>query len=220
MEYIPWSIVFTERSGNIHVMPKNPSTIRRGRPRSDAAEAHAAIMDAVYELLRETSARDLTMEAVAKRAKVGKPTLYKWWPTKPALIMAMFHERVSRQLELVEASTAEEELRGRVRTLIGEFNGLFGKFFADLIAEGQNDPAVLRELYDKHIAERRASTAATIERGKAAGEFAADTDAILLIDAIFGPIYFRLLVKFAPLTQEYGSALIDQVLRGVRRRAD
>jgi AcrR family transcriptional regulator len=199
-------------------MSKTPS-IRPGRPRSDAAEAHAAIMDAVYELLRETSARELTMEAIAKRARVGKPTLYKWWPTKPALIMAMFQERVSRQLDAVGASTAEEALRGRVQTLIREFNGLFGKFFADLIAEGQNDPVFLRELYDKHIAERRASTAEDIERGKATGEFASDTDAILLIDAIFGPIYFRLMVKFAPLTEDYGNQLIDQVLRGVRPKA-
>jgi len=198
-------------------MSKVPvSTPRSGRPRSEAAEAHTAIMDAVYELLQETSARDLTMEAIAKRARVGKPTLYKWWPNKAALIMAMFQERVSGKLDAVEAVTAEEALRGRVRILIGEFNGLFGKFFADLIAEGQNDPAVLRELYDKHIAERRASAAADVERGKAMGEFSADTDPTLLIDAIFGPIYLRLMLKFAPLTEEYGDDLVDQLLRGVR----
>ena len=50
---------------------------RRGRPPSVAAENHAAILDAVYALLREQSVRDLTMEAVAQRAGVGKPTLYK-----------------------------------------------------------------------------------------------------------------------------------------------
>lgn len=198
-------------------MSKIPvSTPRSGRPRSEAAEAHTAIMDAVYELLQETSARDLTMEAIAKRAGVGKPTLYKWWPNKAALIMAMFQERVSGRLDAVEAVTAEEVLRSRVRILIGEFNGLFGKFFADLIAEGQNDPAILRELYDKHIAERRASAAADVERGKAMGEFSSDTDPTLLIDALFGPIYLRLMLKFAPLTEGYGDDLVDQVLRGVR----
>ncbi len=175
-------------------------------------------MDAVYELLQETSARDLTMEAIAKRARVGKPTLYKWWPTKAALIMAMFQERVTSKLDAVAAVTAEEALRGRVQTLIGEFNGLFGKFFADLIAEGQNDPAILRELFERHISERRASTAADVERGKATGEFADDTDPILLIDAIFSPIYFRLLLKFAPLTEKYGNDLVDQVLRGAAPR--
>ncbi len=173
-------------------------------------------MDAVYELLLETSARELTMEAVAKRAKVGKPTLYKWWSTKAALIMAMFQERVARKLDAVEAATAEEALRGRVRALIREFNGLFGRFMAELIAEGQSNPAVLRELCGEHIAERRASTAADVERGKATGEFSPDTDVAMVIDAIFGPIYFHLLLRLTPLTEHYGDNLVDQVLRGAR----
>ncbi len=133
--------------------------------------------------------------------------------------MAMFQERVAGKLDAVEAVTAEDALHGRVRALIGEFNGLFGKFMAELIAEGQGDPAILRELYDEHIAGRRASTAAEVERGKAEGEFSPDTDAVLLIDAIFGPIYFRLLLRFAPLTEQYGDALVDQVLRGARATA-
>ena len=66
----------------------------RGRPPGTTAESHTQILDAVYELLQERSVRDLTMEAVAKRAGVGKPTIYKWWPTKADLVMAMFQERL------------------------------------------------------------------------------------------------------------------------------
>src|ERR1700760_4268213 len=122
-----------------------------GRPRSETAVSHAAIMDAVYELLRTTPARDLTMEAVAKRAGVGKPTLYKWWPTKAALIMAMFHERVAGKLEVPKSATAEEAMRAKMRRMITEFNGLYGKIVGDLIAEGQSDPAILKELYESLI---------------------------------------------------------------------
>jgi AcrR family transcriptional regulator len=174
-------------------------------------------MDAVYELLTERPARDLTMEAVAKRANVGKPTLYKWWPSKAALIMAMFYERLAGQLEAPAAATAEEAIRAKMRRLIKELNGLFGKVMADLIAEGQSDPAILQELYERHIHLRRASTVEDIERGKAAGEFSAATDAELLVDAIFAPVYYRLLLRFAPLTEKYGNELIDQVLLGVRK---
>lgn len=173
-------------------------------------------MDAVYELLKEIPARDLTMEAVARRAGVGKPTLYKWWPSKAALIMAMFHERLARDPESLKAGTAEAEVRARMRRLITEFNGLFGKVVADLIAEGQADPSILRELYERHIGLRRASAVALIERGKADGEFSADTDAELIVDAIVAPAYYRLLLRFAPLTEKYANALIDQVLLGVR----
>ena len=186
-----------------------------GRPRSETAASHAAIMDAVYELLKAKSVRDLSMDAIAKRANVGKPTLYKWWPSKAALIMAMFHERIVSQSETPVAATAEEVIRAKMRRLIREVNGLFGKVVADLIAEGQSDPSILRDFYERHVALRRASAVADIERGKLAGEFSADTDAELLVEAIFGPVYYRLLLRFAPLTEKYGNDLIDQVLLGV-----
>ena len=99
-------------------------------------------MDAVYALLQEKSVRDLTMEEVAKQAKVGKPTLYKWWPTKATLVLAMLCERMAPNLEKPTALSADESLRFRVRRLIDAFNGPFGKIVAGLIAEGQSEPAV------------------------------------------------------------------------------
>lgn len=186
---------------------------RPGRPRSNAADSHAAIIDAVYVLLQERSVRDLTMEAIAKRAGVGKPTLYKWWPSKAALIFAMFHERLVAKREVPHASTSEALIRAKMRLLIVAFNGPFGKVMADLIAEGQSDPSILRELYDRHISVRRASTIADIERGKVSGEFPAHVNAELLVDAIFAPVYYRLLLRFAPLTEQYGQDLIDNALR-------
>lgn len=187
-----------------------------GRPRSEAAASHAAIMEAVAGLLEELPARDLTMEAVAKRAGVGKPTLYKWWPSKAALILAMFQERFNVISEVPETATDEEALRTRVKRLIAECHGLFGKVVADLIAEGQADPLILKELYENHILPRRAATLAGIERGITSGEFVAGTDAELLLDAIVAPIYLRLLLRHPPLTEEYGNELIDRALLSVR----
>jgi AcrR family transcriptional regulator len=206
----------TFRKSIFEMTQATEKTGRLGRPRGDAALSHAVIMDAVYGLLQEKSARELSMEAVAKRAGVGKPTLYKWWPSKGALIFAMFHERMVGMLEVTQATSAEAAIRSKVQHLISEFNGLFGKVMAELIAEGQNDPTVLHELYQSHISVRRASTIADIERGKSAGEFRNDTDPELLVDAIFGPVYYRLLLRLTPLTQQYGDNLIDQVLKGVR----
>ena len=172
-------------------------------------------MDAVHDLLQETSVRDLTMEAVARRAEVGKPTLYKWWPTKSALVLAMFHERLLGKLETPPTATAEQVIRAKVQYLVREFNGLFGKVMGELVAEGQSDTAVLQEMHEGHLRERRAATWADVERGIRAGEFAQGTDPELVIDAIFGPIYYRLLLRF-PLTPAYGDALVDFVLGGVR----
>ena len=198
------------------VIDSETNAVRRGRPRNDSAVSHAPIMDAVYELLQEKSARELTMEAVAKRAKVGKPTLYKWWPSKSALVMAMFHERLARHSQAPAAATAEEAIRTKMGRLLEQFIGLFGKVMADLIAEGQSDPAILHELYESHMRVRRESTVADIVRGQLSGEFSPEIDPELLVDAIFAPVYYRLLLRFAPLTEQYGNSLIDQALRGVR----
>ena len=197
-------------------MTEPARSARRGRPPAENAAAHVAIMDAVYALLREKSVRDVSMDEIARRAGVGKPTLYKWWPSKAALVMAMFHERIARKREASGVRTAEDSIRGNVRRLIREFNGLFGKVIGELIAEGQSDPEILRDLREQHMLPRRLVTISEIERGKAAGEFAPDVDPELLIDAIFGALYFRFLLRMAPLTDRYGQELVDQVLRGVR----
>ena len=147
-----------------------PARRSRGRPPSTTAESHALILDAVYELLQERSVRDLTIEAVAKRAKVGKPTIYKWWPTKADLVMAMFQERLDRDAATPESgvvpTTVQDALKLKVRGFVGKLNGLFGKVIAELIAEGQSDPAILEALYDRHLRERRAATVAEVERAR------------------------------------------------------
>jgi len=180
------------------------------------AASHAAIMDAVYDLLQEKSVRDLTMEEVARRARVGKPTLYKWWPTKATLVLAMLCERMAPNLELPTGRTAAESLRLRVRRLIDAFNGPFGKVVAGLIAESQGEPAIRQEFFDRWVSPRRTATIADLERGKNAGELRSETEPEVLNDAIFGAIYYRLLLRSGPLTRRFGEQLVEQVIRGHR----
>lgn len=202
-------------------MPKKPQPVsKRGRPPLAEAESHAAILDAVYELLKKESVRDLTMEAVAKRAKVGKPTLYKWWPTKAALVLAMFQERIlaAHPPPVIPGQTAEEAISQAACLLIGAFDGPLGKVSAELLAEGQSEPEIIRLWFDNHIRHRRARNAADIERGKANGELLPETDPELVIDSIFGAIYYRLMFRSAPLTEEFGEELVAQVFRGLKTR--
>jgi len=196
---------------------KKPSSARRkGRPPLQKAASHAAIVDAVYALLQEKSVRDLTIEEVAKRAKVGKPTIYKWWSTKATLVLAMLCERMAPNLEKPTVLTAEESLHFRVRRLIDAFNGPFGNIVAGLIAEGQSEPAVLQEFFDRWVSPRRNATIADLQRGKNAGELRSETGPELLNDAIFGAIYYRLLLRSGPLTRRFGEELVEQVIRGHR----
>jgi hypothetical protein len=113
--------------------------------------------------------------------------------------------------------TAEESLRLRVRRLIDAYNGPFGKVVAGLIAEGQSEPAVRQEFFDRLVGPRRAATIADLQRGKNAGELRSDTEPDLVNDAIFGAIYYRfLLLGPGPLTRRFGEELVEQVIRGHR----
>src|SRR6516225_780289 len=208
---------FTIRSVKIGYMKKTARPVpRKGRPPSEMAVSHAAIMDAVYALLQKKSVRDLTMEEVAKRAKVGKPTLYKWWSTKATLVLAMLCERMAPSLEVPTDLTAAGSLRFRVRRLIDAFNGPFGKIVAGLIAEGQSEPAIRQQFFDRWVSPRRNATIADLQRGKDAGDLRSETEPELLNDAIFGAIYYRMLLRSAPLTKRFGEELVEQVLRGHR----
>ena len=192
-------------------------TPRRGRPRRVAATSHQDILDAVYELLQAKSVRDLTIEEVARRAGVGKPTIYRWWPSKAALVMDMFEERVVPQYGVPrEDATAEATIRGQVQTLIRLLNGFFGKVSADIVAEGQSDPDVLREYRERYLLKRRAYSRGLVERAKASGEFRKDADPELLIDMVYGPIYYRLFVGHQPLDKRFGDALVDGVMASVK----
>lgn len=189
----------------VNRLPKTPL----GRPRSSSASSHDVILNAVYDLLQEMSVRDLTMEKVAKRAGVGKPTLYRWWKTKAALVVAMFNERVIPELDPPQAASVEEAIAQKIDKLIAAFNGFFGKVIAELVAEGQSDPDVLEELNEHYVKPRRAGTVNDIVAAQKAGRVPRHVDPELVVDAIFGALYFNLLLKIRPLTPEYGDRLMQ-----------
>ena len=81
-----------------------------------------------------------------------------------------------------------------------------------MIAEGQSDPAVLREFRNRYLLKRRSVLAKAFKDDLAAGTLKEPVDHELLLDLIFGPVYYRLLVKHQPLDQAFGAALVEYVL--------
>ncbi|MHA6642496.1 TetR/AcrR family transcriptional regulator [Mesorhizobium sp. A623] len=188
-----------------------------GRPPSKAATAHDDILSAVHALLQTMSVRDLTIERIAKQAGVGKPTLYKWWPSKADIVLCMLQERVVPALDPPEGLPLAESIRIKARRLVDAFNGFFGAVIAGLIAEGQHDPELLQKLNEEYILPRRAGTVADIRRAQGEGTFPPEIDPEIVVDAVFGSIYFHRITKVHPLTHEYADALVDNLLALTRR---
>ncbi len=103
-----------------------------------------------------------------------------------------------------------------VSDLIRLLNGFFGKIAADLIAEGQSDPALLKEYRDRYLTKRRYFSRDIIQKAQNSGEFRKDINPELLIDLILGPIYYRLLLRHQKLDQPFGHDLINHLLAYVK----
>lgn len=180
----------------------------RGRPRSEAARQ--AILESTMALLDTTTIRDLTIEAIAKKAGVGKTTIYRRWPTKAAIVIDALETIVPRS-HLTASQGVRESLGAQVRNLVEQYRGHYGRLVAELIGEGQSDSDILSEFRQRFLLRRRALARDLIEHGKATGEFDPELNTDLACDIIFGPIYYRLLVAHLPLDDEFAKALPQQV---------
>jgi AcrR family transcriptional regulator len=158
-------------------------------------ETHAAILDAAHELLAEHGYAGVSMEAVARRAGAGKPTLYRWWPSKTALLIELYEREKSRVLaEVPDLGSAQKELVALIKGVHRFWRKTpAGQAFRSIIAEAQADEMALRALRDDFLPRGRATALAILDRAAARGEIAPDVDRELLLDVLFGFSWYRLL---------------------------
>jgi len=185
-----------------------------GRKRSEASRA--AILEAAIQLLEEVSLRDLTIEALAREAGVSKATIYRWWPSKTAVVIEAFVESHMPKTPFPEGTTAVEALTQQVASLIAQYREKNGRMVAAILAEGQADPRVLDDFRQAFFLRRRTAVREVVARGMASGEFDPNVDIDLAIDLIYAPIYFRLLVGHQPLDDAFARALPALALRALR----
>ncbi len=199
-------------------MSENTDRERKpGRPRS--TESHRAILDATSRLLDAMPVRALTIEGVAKAAGVGKPTIYRWWDSKCALVMDVFLAKTAAQVPIAETGPAVAALSDHVQRVITMLRGRPGQIVAEIVGEGQTEPHILEEFRERFFLRLLAPARAAIERGKQSGELPGDLDTDLAMDLIYGPIYYRLLVGHQPLDEAFAHSLAGRVAAAVQARA-
>jgi AcrR family transcriptional regulator len=188
-----------------------------GRPRSRAA--HEAILDATLALLEHDAVRNLTIEGIARAAGVGKPTIYRWWPSKNALVIEAVFGSVADHVAYPAAPTTEAALTAQVRIVAELLASTPGRRLAELVGEGQADPETLRLINERFVSVRRSAARELIRAGRQRGEIMADVDADVAIDLIYGPLYYRLLFRHLPLDPDFAEAIVRRALHGLAARA-
>jgi AcrR family transcriptional regulator len=186
---------------------------RPGRPRSEAARR--AILDTAIAELTERGYRALTVDGIAARAGTGKQTIYRWWGSKADVVLdAMLDvaetwiavpDDGSLPADLTAFLTATFRLRGLRPVLVG------------LMAEAVLDPAFGDAFRERFLFSRRAALRSVLRRGVERGEIGPDVDLELLIDVVFGVLWYRVLVGHAPLDEATGRALAALLLRSIGR---
>jgi AcrR family transcriptional regulator len=184
-----------------------------GRPRSE--ECRARILAAALDLLEERGLRALTIEAIAERAGTSKMTLYRWWPSKAAVVLEAILAEVSPSMPYRECESPLESLRDQMRAFARFLNGRWGHLLVGIVAEGVLDEET-GDAYREHwVKPRRADARQLLGRAITAGELPVDTDVEVMLDALFGPLYYRFLIQHAPLSPAFADAVFLSVLLGV-----
>lgn len=167
------------------------------------------------ELLDETTVQKLSIEAIAKRAGVGKTTIYRWWPSKAAVVIDAFMEHHLVKTPIPEDVPVRDALRTHLRSLIRQYRGPSGRLVAQIIAESQYDPSTLADFRGRFWDGRREAVDALIERGVKAREIRGDVNVDVIVEMLYSPVYLRLLFGYLPLSESYVDSALEVAFDGV-----
>jgi AcrR family transcriptional regulator len=176
---------------NAEQLPEKEHEFKAGRPRSE--ESRRAILDATRRLLTHMSVQKISIEAIAKKAGVGKTTIYRWWPNKQSVVMEAVFNQPGYQNFMPQSANAFEGIKAQIEKLSRQMVGKNGRVVAEIIGECQGDIEILKALVKNFFQDRYNSLAYYIQKGKQDGTFHPHVDVEVAIDVILGPIIFRLM---------------------------
>jgi AcrR family transcriptional regulator len=205
----------TAKGGQMKARRK-PSRRSVGNVRS--AESEAAILNAAAEILSARGYEDLTIEAVARKAKASKPTIYRWWETKTKLISDAY----LRSKPVVQTIP---DLADLAKELSFYFENLWKIWSSErnasvslgLLRESLSDPQLLEQYRTEYQPRREALIGEILDRGRERNELPGECDNAFLIDVLTG-FHLMRLIKGKPVDSETNREFVDFVLRGSRTR--
>jgi AcrR family transcriptional regulator len=186
-------------------------TPRRGRPRS--VKTTAAILDSAYELMASEGLAAASIDAVARHCNVSKMTIYKWWPSREALLIDAFLNQASLMLPLSSSGDAASRLRRHAVAYAEALAGEFGRVQLAVISECVANTGSAAIFYQRYLKIRRDAIVEIIAAGQKDGSIAAEGLPADLYDAIYGSLFYRSIFGIKPISPAYARNLIELVLK-------
>jgi AcrR family transcriptional regulator len=194
-----------EMGGEPDGEPGRPRRPHTGRRRNDAARE--AILDATFDLMYTGEADNITIDAIAHAAGVGRQTIYRWWPSKGAVAAEAMVRQARAIVRARDTGSLREDL---IAFLADSFAGLederLRNALRQLITAAQHDGHAAAAVAD-FTAARRAALRELLERGQARGELSPGADLAMLVDMAYGVLWYRVLIRHAPLDAQAAKSL-------------
>lgn len=195
--------------------PVKPDAPRRGRPRSD--RARRAILEATRDQLAERGYERLSIQQIADTAGVGKQTVYRWWPSKRALVAECVLE--GYVLPVGEGPADTGNLREDMRTWFHELGATYGKepqasllrALTAAAAESEEIAAKLLAIFGEPY---RSAVVARLGAAQEAGHVQQGAPLALVAEALVGALVFRVLSR-EPVDPDAMLRLADALLSGI-----
>jgi len=192
-------------------------TVKQPARRSE--RSRQAILGAAAELVAEVGFPKLTIEAIAARAGVGKQTIYRWWPSKGAVVFDAMLSGMSEDgdLSLPDTGDLAADLRLVLRGTVAEMaDPAFQAPGRAMTTEIQSDPVLAREYRERLLGPNLEAAKARLRSAQETGEVGRNVDLDVAVEMIFGPVYYRWLLRLGPLDDAYADAVAGLAVAGLR----
>lgn len=166
-------------------------------------------------MLEEIGFDKLSLEGVATRAGVGKATIYRWWPSKSALVMEALLRVLEPMPQIGDSGSARQDIEDHMTRLAQLLRGKSGRVVREMIALAQFDDDTMRIFNDSYLDPRRSALVAALRRGAQRGEFREDLDLNLVFDLLYAPLLQRLLTGSADIEEHQINAQLKLVLSSI-----
>lgn len=174
-----------------------------------------AILAATEALCRENGYGRLTIEAIAARAGVGKTTIYRWWPSKGAIVLELLDQATAVAIAPPDTGDLAADLRALLTEVIDLFTPPHASPATGLIAEALQDPGLGRDLRERLIEPRIAAFKQRLRQAQDAGQLSPDADLDVALDLLYGPLYHRLALHLGMPDPTHLDSLIAHVLHAL-----
>lgn len=172
------------------------------------------MLAAVLALVTEQGMDAVTMDAVAARAGVSKPTIYRRWPTKQDLVVAAAESRVG-PVDIPDAGDFRVEIRALLESRLRVYRSPgTGRLLAEIIGTAAKTVGD-RSAYARYTQRTTEQTRAILERGVLRGDVRADMDVSAAATLVAAPMVFRLVGEQQSPDQQFVDELVEMLARAV-----